>query len=108
MPQREIQKSLGRRINIVRKEKGLTSEGLSELCYINGTYLRQIEAGSKVPSLPVFVSICRALEVSPSYLLAGLVGQNGPQDELTRLLQDATPGQLRLIAGMARIVLDQP
>ena len=107
MPQRETQKSLGRRINIVRKEKGLTSEAVSELCYINSTYLRQIEAGSKVPSLPVFVSICRALEVSPSYLLAGLVGQNGLQDELTRLLQDATPGQLRLIAGMARIVLDQ-
>ena len=38
-------KELGRRVNIARKDRGLTSEKLSELCHINATYLRQIEAG---------------------------------------------------------------
>ena len=60
-------KLLGKKINISRKDKGLTSEKLSELCNINATYLRQIESGAKMPSLPVFISICRELKVSRSY-----------------------------------------
>ena len=47
-------KLLGKRINTARKERGWTSERLSEACNINATYLRQIEAGTKVPSLQVF------------------------------------------------------
>ena len=62
-------KLLGRRINLARKDKGLTSEKLSEACNINATYLRQIEAGSRSPSLPMFISICEHLSVSPSYVL---------------------------------------
>ena len=46
-------KLLGKRINIARKERCWTSERLSETCNINATYLRQIESGTKVPSLQV-------------------------------------------------------
>lgn len=63
-------KLLGKRINTARKERGWTSERLSEACNINATYLRQIESGAKVPSLQVFVLLCEALKVSPTYLLA--------------------------------------
>lgn len=62
-------KLLGRQINRARKDRGLTSEKLSEACHINATYLRQIESGTRVPSLSVFASLCRELKVSPSYLL---------------------------------------
>ena len=51
-------KLLGKRINTARKERGWTSERLSEACNINATYLRQIESGAKVPSLQVFVLLC--------------------------------------------------
>lgn len=54
-------KLLGRRINAARKDRGITSERLSELCNINDTYMRQIESGAKIPSLPVFVTICKEL-----------------------------------------------
>ena len=37
-------KLLGKRINTARKERGWTSERLSEACNIHATYLRQIEA----------------------------------------------------------------
>ena len=49
------QSKLGKRINEVRKDRCLTAEKLSELCNINATYLRQIEGGSKMPSLPVTI-----------------------------------------------------
>ena len=67
-------KLLGKRINMARKERGWTGERLAEACSINATYLRQIETGTKVPSLPVFVSLCAALKVSPTYLLNISVG----------------------------------
>ena len=50
-------KRLGKRINMVRKDRGFTADRLSELCNINATYLWQIECGTKVPSLPVFINI---------------------------------------------------
>lgn len=67
---------LGRQINLVRKDRGLTAERLSELCNINSTYLRQIEGGVKTPSLPVFIDICNALQISPDYLLKDQLSQN--------------------------------
>ena len=51
---------LGKRINAVRKDRGLTADRLSEMCNINATYLRQIEGGVKMPSLSVFTDICKA------------------------------------------------
>lgn len=99
-------KPLGRRINAARKEKGLTSEKLSELCDINATYLRQIETGRKIPSLPMFVLLCQKLQVSPSYLLADVVDGYGNVDEIMDLYRQATPMQFRLIVAMIHSALD--
>lgn len=101
-------KMLGKRINTARKDAGLTSEKLSEACNINATYLRQIESGAKVPSLPVFVSLCRELRVSPSYLLAEVLPDPEIQemDILWELWQKASPKQIKMISSMIRSALD--
>ena len=100
-------KLLGKRINAARKERGLTGEGLSELCDINATYLRQIESGAKLPSLPLFVCLCEKLGASPAYLLADQLGGGGAAggDALLELRRRATPGQLRLIDAMVQSAL---
>lgn len=101
-------KLLGNKINISRKDKGLTSEKLSELCNINATYLRQIESGAKMPSLPVFISICRELKVSPSYLLADILSDPEIQemDVLSELWEKASPKQIKMVNSMIRSALD--
>ena len=100
-------KLLGKRINIARKSKGVTSEQLSEACSINATYLRQIESGAKTPSLPVFVSLCRELKVSASYLLSDILvdPEIDEMDELQKLWQAATPKQIKLISSMIQSAL---
>lgn len=100
--------ALGRQIHTARKEKGLTGEKLSELCNINATYLRQIESGLKTPSLPVFVTICMQLGVSPNYLLPETVSESESSDllPLIELLKTATPGQIRIVTAMIKSVLD--
>ena len=101
-------KLLGKKINISRKDKGLTSEKLSKLCNINATYLRQIESGAKMPSLPVFISICRELKVSPSYLLADILSDPEIQemDVLSELWEKASPKQIKMVNSMIRSALD--
>ena len=101
-------KLLGKRINIARKERGWTSERLSEACNINATYLRQIESGAKVPSLQVFVLLCEALKVSPTNLLAEVLPSMELQnmDVLLELWQTATPRQITMITSMIRSALD--
>lgn len=101
-------KQFGRKLNMARKDLGLTSEKLSELCNLNATYVRQIEAGTKVPSLPVFVTFCEVLKVSPSYLLSEVIeSQAGKEmDVLYELWNTATPSQIKVITAMVQSALD--
>ena len=101
-------KLLGKRINTARKERGWTSERLSEACNINATYLRQIESGAKAPSLQVFVLLCEALKVSPTYLLAEVLPSMELQnmDVLLELWQTATPKKITMMTSMIRSALE--
>ena len=101
-------KLLGRQINRARKDRGLTSEKLSEACNINATYLRQIESGARTPSLPMFVSLCQELKVSPSYLLVDVLPDTEirDMDMLLKLWQTATPKQIKNITAMIQSALD--
>ena len=104
----QILGSLISHLNFPVKIYPMNGERLAEACSINATYLRQIEAGSKVPSLPVFVSLCAALNVSPTYLLVEVLPQQGNQDmdALLELLQTATPKQLNMMTSMIRSALE--
>ena len=95
-------KGLGKRIHLVRKDRGLTADKLSELCNINATYLRQIESGIKIPSLPVFIDICNALRISPDYLLRDDLVSNEISriNLLNELWEKAKPSQQALAAAM--------
>lgn len=101
-------KGLGKRLKMVRLDKGFTADKLSELCNINSTYLRQIEGGKKVPSLPVFIQLCNSLEISPDYLLQDSLVPNEISQikELTLLWGSATPSQQAIASTMIQAVLE--
>lgn len=103
------EKGLGKRINMVRKDRGFTADKLSELCNINATYLRQIEGGTKVPSLPVFITICNALKISPDYLLRDALEENEVSriQELSKLWESTLPSQQEIAVAMIRAVLER-
>ena len=99
---------LGRNIYRARRDRGLSSDKLSELCNITPSYLRQVEAGSKTPSLPLFVELCNQLNVSPAYLMNGVVNDSVDQsiEEIAELYREATPSQLKLVAAMLKAASD--
>ena len=76
---------------------------------INATYLRQIEGGTKVPSLPVFINICNALKISPDYLLRDALEDNEVSKirELAELWESTSPGQQEIAVAMIRAVLER-
>ena len=67
---------LGRNLYKARRDRGLSSDRLSDLCVITPSYLPQVEVGSKAPSLPLFVELCNQLNVSPSYLMNGVANDS--------------------------------
>ena len=103
--------SLGRKINSARKAMGITGEALAEKCSINPTYLRQLEGGTKTPSLPLFVTLCRVLNASPSYLLSADVKVDAPCDpeRLMNLLEslppDKTESVIKLFEELAEVII---
>lgn len=61
----------GRRLFQARRDKHLTSNELAEIMGMSGSYIRQLECGSRKPSLDFLLNICEILDVSPDYLLEG-------------------------------------
>ncbi len=100
--------NLGKRINYVRKERKLTAEKLAEFCNINDTYLRQIEGNMKIPSLPVFISICNSLNISPDYLLQDELESNeiSSLKELESLWKNVSPSKQNTVMAIIRTVLE--
>jgi transcriptional regulator with XRE-family HTH domain len=64
--------TLGERIRLRRKARGLTRERLAERVGISLTSLAFIERGDNEPSLVTLLRICGEIEVAVGDLLAGL------------------------------------
>ena len=75
---------------------------------INATYLRQIEGGAKMPSLPVFIDMCRALRISPDYLLQDELEENEISTirEIEELWKSVSPEKQALVLAMIKAVLE--
>lgn len=60
---------LGRRIQKIRKEKGLTQEQLAEKVSVSTTWIGYIETGYRRPNLKMIYKISKTLKVKSSDLL---------------------------------------
>ena len=61
----EINKQLGKRIQYLRKQKGLSQENLAEALNIATTSVSYIETGRGFMSLNTLENLAKALEVEP-------------------------------------------
>lgn len=62
-------KEFGKQVKLARNQANLSTNQLGDKCDLDPSYIRQIESGLKLPSIPTFVKLCNNLEVAPSYLL---------------------------------------
>lgn len=87
------QKELGRRIKLARKQANISSNQLgNHSCKVDPAYIRQIESGLKLPSIPTLIRICNSLQVSPTYLLENeLQIETIDWEELTKQILQISP-----------------
>jgi transcriptional regulator with XRE-family HTH domain len=68
----EVSRQLGRRINQLRKLRGLTQEELAERAGISVSFLSMIERAERVPHLTTLAQLADALGITLSEAFAGL------------------------------------
>lgn len=90
------QKKVGSKIKTIREEKAMTRDEVADLCHINKDYLRHIEAGIKMPSLPLIIGLCRVLDTSPNYIL----DFQGKENEILTYIGRMTSKEQKLLLDM--------
>lgn len=92
-------KKIGQQIRILRRERNISQEQLSEKVDISPTHMSHIETGTTKLSLPVFVDIANALNVSADALLEGNVPPGGAstEAEIISMLASSTTAQSAVI-----------
>lgn len=73
--------ALSERLGQLRKERGLTQQGLADLAGVHLTQIQRYEAGSAQPTLDVMKKLAVALTASADWLLFE-EDERGPDDEL--------------------------
>lgn len=63
----------GRRIQEMRKSRGLTQAELSQMVDLSPKYISNVECGFKTPKLNTFVSIANALQCDANLLLSDVL-----------------------------------
>ena len=82
----EYYKEMGQRIKFRRKEMRMKQAELAERIDISNNHMSSIENGRQKPSLDMFIRICQNLNVTPDYLLLGVMHAcNIPQDIMDKL-----------------------
>lgn len=90
---------LGKRIKMIRKQRGLSQAKLSEMIDKTPTYMSYIESGIKSPSLDTLILIANALEVTTDMLLAESLNDHLIVDikEYNALFHDCSPYERRVM-----------
>jgi transcriptional regulator with XRE-family HTH domain len=70
-----LEKTIGRKLKLVRIEKGLSQGDIEKRTGLLRSYLSRVENGHTVPSLETLGKIAAALEVSISELLEAPAGE---------------------------------
>jgi transcriptional regulator with XRE-family HTH domain len=67
---------IGRELKNGREAAGITQGELAEKAQLHRTYISQLEHDLKMPSLDVFIRLCRAMKISPATMITRIEKSN--------------------------------
>lgn len=100
---------IGGRIRKAREDKSMTQAHLAEFLDVSNAYISKIERGRTAVNLNHLDKICAVLDTSVEFILNG-TSKASPsylRNEITEMLQDCTPDQIKLITQIIRIIISQ-
>lgn len=85
--------TFGERVNMVRNEKNMTFTTLASLCGTSEGVIRNYTKARRVPDIEMFVRLCKALDVTPDYLLQDNFVAEMEGDTFIETIKRLTPKQ---------------
>ena len=101
--------NVGRRIQQVRKSRGLTQTELSQMVDLSAKYISNIECGFKMPKLDTFVAIANALQCDANLLLSDVLDVTTGQEGgfISKKLSVLPPEEQRRLLRLLEIMIDE-
>ena len=91
-------KLIAKRIRQYRHLEKISQETLADLAGVSDTYIRNLEAGQRMPSVATIVTLASVLNTTPDHLLlptSGLVKSSS--GSILELLNDCTPTEFAIL-----------
>lgn len=98
---------VGKRIAARRKQLGLKQYQVCEMIDVNYKYLSNLETGRSAPSLELIMSLCRALDTTPDYLLTGTDSNQVTISNITDRIQELNSSNQNLLSGIIDLMLKE-
>ena len=100
---------MGKRIQQVRKARGLTQEEFSQKVDLSAKYISNVECGFKMPKLNTFVAMANALECDANSLLSDVLDVTTGQESglLSKKLSALPMQEQRRILRVLEIMIDE-
>jgi len=101
-------KLIGKRIQAVRKERGLTQEQLSQMVNLSTNYLSNVETGFKTPKLETLIDIINALQCDANTILADVVDTTTSRESsmIAKGLSELPPKDQRRIIKLVETLIE--
>lgn len=100
---------VGKRIQEVRKSRGLTQSEFAQIVDLSTKYISNIECGFKTPKLDTFVTIANALQCDANSLLADVLDTTISQESglISKKLLRLPADEQRHILRVLEVMIDE-
>lgn len=101
--------AVGKRISLIRKNRGMTQEQLAEKAELSNIYISHIENSRSIPSLATLMKLCSALDITPDEVLLGTKQdmENYLQSDIQKKLILCTPKERRMVSRFIDLLLEE-
>lgn len=101
--------AVGKRISLIRKNRGMTQEQLAEKAELSNIYISHIENSRSIPSLETLMKLFSALDVTPDEILLGTKQdmENYLQSDIQKKLILCTPKERRMVSRFIDLLLEE-
>lgn len=101
--------AVGKRISLIRKNRGMTQEQLAKKAELSNIYISHIENSRSIPSLETLMKLCSALDITPDEVLLGTKQdmENYLQSDIQKKLILCTPKERRMVSRFIDLLLEE-
>lgn len=101
--------AVGKRISLIRKNRGMTQEQLAEKAELSNIYISHIENSRSIPSLETLMKLCSALDITPDEVLLGTKQdmENYLQSDIQKKLILCTQKERRMVSRFIDLLLEE-